>query len=595
VACGAHNDGGAPRVVSAIAIVPDAATVAVNGAQQFEVSPPVEVIWGLAETAGASPPAFPLKTSANGRYLVDRDGQAFFMVGDAAQSAAGALTYAQFTAYVDDRVSRGFNTININFLEHQYAPTPPADRSGHLPFTVSGDFSTPNDAYFAGLENKVAYAESKGVYVFLAFYMGLGTHAEGWYNEVALNSAASCYSLGQYLANGHGIFAGFKGHENVGWVWGADWLFTTDTAVREHLHEVARGVRELAPAHLMSGDWGLGVATQQSGFETYMDLQNTYDYAGLVGTARNGYSYDPSRAIGDGRALSALPQFLKEAAYEAENNPPGGAPAAVRKAHWWTILSGATTGLIYGHRDVWPFAFATAGYSPCLFPGCTDYTSSLGAPGAQDMARLATLMRSIAWHELVPSGTEAPFVGRTLIGDGNDTSEGGSVAAAQSPDGTLLVAYLPVTTSFKVDLRSMAVGMRVRWWNPVSGAYGAPGTSFDAATSYALDDQVYYSGTCYQSLQASSAGHIPDASPTYWKVLARPVNTGDLHLTTPGNNGGANDWALIIDSPSLRCGSISSSGLFTAPSSVPNGVTCQVTATLQGDPTVTAHAQLNLR
>jgi hypothetical protein len=593
--CVAKEGGGGPPVVSTIAISPDPANVTVNGTQQFQVSPPADVFWGIAEMTDAPSPAFPLKASADGRYLVDRNGQPFFMIGDAAQSAAGALTYGQFTDYIDDRVSRGFNTINVNFVEHLYAPNPPADRDGNVPFTVSGDFSTPNDAYFTGLERKVAYAESKGVYVLLAFYMGGGDHSEGWYDELESNSAENCYSLGQYLANGHGAFAGFRAHQNIGWVWGADWLFTTDTGVRDRLHEVARGVRELAPAQLMSGDWGSGNANQQSGFETYMDMQNTYDYAGVVGTARAGYSYAPISAGGDGRVLPALPQFLKETAYEAEGRPPGGTPAAVREAQWWSILSGTTTGLIYGHRDVWPFAFATAGYSPCLFPGCTVYTSSLASPGAQDMGRLATLVRSITWHELVPSGTEVPFLGRTLIADGNDTSDGGSIAAAQSPDGRLLVAYSPTTISFKVDLRSMTVPMRVRWWSPASGSYAVPGTSFDVATTYALEDQVYYRGTCYRSLQASNAGHVPDDSVMYWQATAAPMNTGYLHVTTPGDNGsGADDWVLIIDPPS-RCGSISSAGIFTAPSSVPKGITCQVTATLQGDSSVGARARVNLR
>src|SRR5215470_3288215 len=99
--------------------------------------------------------AFPLRVSANGRYLVDQNGAPFFMVGDAAQSAAAAPTLAQFQTYVDTRVSQGFNTINVNFLEHLYAPNPPADRDGNQPFTTAGDFSMPNDVYFAGVEKKV--------------------------------------------------------------------------------------------------------------------------------------------------------------------------------------------------------------------------------------------------------------------------------------------------------------------------------------------------------------------------------------------------------------------------------------------------------
>jgi hypothetical protein len=87
-----------------------------------------------------------------------------------------------------------------------------------------------------------------------------------------------------------------------------------------------------------------------------------------------------------------------------------------------------------------------------------------------------------------------------------------------------------------------------------------------------------------------------EASPPAFPLKAPPTNTEFLHLTTPGDNGsGVDDWVLIIDSSSPRCGSISSSGLFTASSTVPKGVTCQVTATAQGDPAIIARARLNLR
>src|SRR5262249_7377627 len=157
-------------------------------------------------------------------------------------------------SYIDTRVSQGYNTVNVNFVEHLYAPNPPSDRDGNQPFTTTGDFSTPNDAYFAGLEQKVAYAQSKGVLVSLAFYMGIGQHSEGWYNELAssANTQAVCYAFGKYLANGHGAFGGFKKYPNVIWVWGADWLFQSDTEPRDRLHMVAQGVKDAGATHLMS-------------------------------------------------------------------------------------------------------------------------------------------------------------------------------------------------------------------------------------------------------------------------------------------------------------------------------------------------------
>ena len=458
--------------------------------------------------------AFPLRASANGRYLVDQNGAPFFMVGDAAQSAAAAPTLAQFQSYVDTRVSQGYNTINVNFIEHRYAPNPPADRDGNQPFTTAGTFSTPNDAYFAGLEQKVAYAASKGVLVSLAFYVGGGSHAEGWYNELssAANTQAVCYAFGQYLANGHGAFGGLKSHANVIWTWGADWRFTGDTEARDRLHKIAQGLKDAGSTQLMAGDWGIpgtaqGLATIQSGFQTYMDLESVYAYensGGIVATARAGYSYNPSSAGGDGRGLPALPTYMKETGYEGESNPSG-TPTSVRSYGWNAILNGCTAGYWYGHRDVWDFAFATSSYSGAgLFPPYSPWTTSITSTGAQDMARLATFMGSIAWQKLVPSGTGSPFIGRVLV-PGNDTSTGGAVAAAQASDGTLLLAYVKsgASQSFTVDPRSMSGAARARWWDPTNGAF-------------------------------TNAGSIP--------------NTATQVVNTPGTNGaGANDWLLVLD------------------------------------------------
>ncbi len=472
------------------------------------------IAMGGGRALGAA--AYPLRASGNGRYLVDQNGTPFFMVGDAAQSAAAALTLAQFQSYVDTRVGQGFNTVNVNFIEHQYAPSPPADRDGNQPFTTPGSFSTSNDAYFAGLEQKVAYAASKGVVVSLAFYVGGGSHAEGWYDELssAANTQAVCYAFGQYLANGHGAFGGFKKYPNVMWTWGADWHFTSDVEARDRLHKVAQGIKDAGSAQLILGDWGIpgvdqGLATIQDGFQTYMDLESVYAYTNngdIVGTSRAGYSYKPSSAGGDGRALPALPVYMKETGYEGEANPSGTA-AAVRWYGWTAILNGCTTGYWYGHRDVWDFAYATGGYTGAgLFPPYTAWTTSINSQGAQDMARLATLLGGMAWHKLVPSGTAAPFIGRALI-PGNDTSAGGSISAAQVADGSLLLAYVPSTgtgaQSFTVDPRSLSGPVRVRWWDPTNGSFTGGGAIQSTATQL---------------------------------------------LTTPGTNaGGENDWLLVLD------------------------------------------------
>ncbi|MGB6962736.1 MAG: DUF4038 domain-containing protein, partial [Candidatus Acidiferrum sp.] len=106
---------------------------------------------------------YPLKVSEDGRYLVDQNNKPFRIQGDSAQSLIANLTYAEAQLYLSDRQAKGFNTININLLEHKFAVHPPSDRNGDQPFTSPGDFSKPNEAYFAFADSIIDLAASKGM------------------------------------------------------------------------------------------------------------------------------------------------------------------------------------------------------------------------------------------------------------------------------------------------------------------------------------------------------------------------------------------------------------------------------------------------
>src|SRR5262249_18665548 len=57
---------------------------------------------------------FPLKASANGRYLVDQNNIPFQMVGDSPQSIIGNVSVDDATTFLTDRKGRGFNTVWIS-------------------------------------------------------------------------------------------------------------------------------------------------------------------------------------------------------------------------------------------------------------------------------------------------------------------------------------------------------------------------------------------------------------------------------------------------------------------------------------------------
>ena len=468
--------------------------------------------------------AFPLRVSTDRRYLVDQNGMPFFMIGDSAQTASINLTQSEFQSYIDTRVSQGFNTIYIEFITKIAGYHVPADINQNYPFTTqlgggtynSGsqtpDFTTPNDTYFAALEQKVAYAASKGVYVWLAMALA-DPHQYGWYNEIGANSIANCQSFGTYLANGHGSFGGFKKYSNVAWLWGMDWAYSSDTANEDRLHSIPEYIKAAGSTQPHSAAWlNYWLSTDQLGFKTYIDFNGVYSYLTSSippGTlSRTGYQYVPSSATGDGRSLSALPVYVLETGYENELHP-NGTPAENRLQFWYTTLNGAIGGYWYGQRDIWGFARPDLGYSPCVYSGCTDWRTSISSTGAGDMGRISALLRSLPWQGLVPSGTTLPFIGRKLVPSGETSDGTGNPAAAQSADGGLLLVYVPSsgagTQTITIDPRGMSGTSRARWWDPTAATFR-------------------------------------DASPS------SIANTTTQALTTPGaNSAGQNDWLLVLD------------------------------------------------
>ena len=107
--------------------------------------------------AGTTPPTtnYPLKVSANGRYLVDQNNAPFLLTGDSPQALIVNLSEAEAESFFADRQAGGFNLVWINLLCATYTGGR-ADAStsdGIIPFTTAGDLSTPNENYFARVDH----------------------------------------------------------------------------------------------------------------------------------------------------------------------------------------------------------------------------------------------------------------------------------------------------------------------------------------------------------------------------------------------------------------------------------------------------------
>jgi len=226
------------------------------------------------------------------------------------------------------------------------------------------------------------------------------------------------------------------------------------------------------------------VATDQTSFGTSMTLNGAYSWSGDVNTqGRKAFGHTP-----------AQPAFLLEEPYD-EEGPDGNSynPSAtqpVRRFQWWGWLS-TVGGFISGNGYVWEFG--------------SSWKAHLGTQGATDMGRLNAFIRGIPWQQLAPSSMNG--MKNLVTAGGGNPGDAGYVAAAATPSGTLLVAYVPPGHSgtITIDMTAMAGMSRARWFNPTTAAY-------------------------------TMIGSYP--------------NTGPQVFTSPGNNGsGSSDWVLVVDQP----------------------------------------------
>jgi hypothetical protein len=473
-------------------------------------------------SAAAATPSFPLTHSADKRYLVDRDGVPFPILGRTAWFIT-SLRAVDWLAFLDDTAARGYTAIEFHVVNHDRRGNhPPFDGGGNPPFLKrldggrwngslsysniereAPDFTTPNPAYWDGVDALLAFCQSNGMLAFMfPAYVGYPGTDQGWMAEITANGAARMKTYGAWLA------ARYRTQANIVWMLGGDnGTFGAAEAAAEA--GLLAGLKSVAgqQSTMFSAEWSSdSIAAAHPAYGSAMTLDGAYSWRGDVNSwGRAAYAHEPKR-----------PAFLLEEPYDQEGPDGNGvnphATQPVRRFQWWGWLS-TISGYIAGNGYVWPFT--------------SNWRARLDTPGARDMARLNAFIRSIAWYRLVPSGLAGtrPIVTsgesaidtgwfdsltswavRTVTGRDPAVSAADYVAAAAAPDGSLMVAYLPPAHAgpITVDMTVMARPARARWLDPTT------------ARLVAIGDGL--------------------------------ANAGQRLFTPPGRNGaGAADWVLMLD------------------------------------------------
>jgi Protein of unknown function (DUF4038)/Putative collagen-binding domain of a collagenase len=412
-------------------------------------------------------PAYPLRLSANHRYLVDQSGRPFLMVGDTPQGLMGRLTEQDAEQYFADREAHGFNTMGWvdvacagrDFPDDLDGSTP----DGIRPFAayVAGgtdythyDLTKPNEAYFTRLDHILQIAAAHDIYVFVD-----PMETIGWLPTLRNNGLKAAYAYGQYLGRRYKSFA------NVGWISGNDfnnWRVSTDDALAQ---AVAKGIKSEAPGQLQTVELNVNTSSSLDDptWAPIISLNGTYTYSATYIQMLHSYNQKP-----------VIPAYLLEAHYDLEQvgDPTDyGTPEVLRREEYWTMLSGGI-GQFYGNRYTWS-----------LTPGWQGY---IDTPGVAQLDIWKDFFLSLPWQELVPDQKhETVTAGYGTFGNDDvhfdpkqltarmdlKVSDSDYATAARTADGSYVVVYMPTAHTITVDMSRMRGSAVAEWFDPSNGEY----------------------------------------------------------------------------------------------------------------------------
>ncbi len=393
--------------------------------------------------AQANRGAIPLVVDPTGRYLVDQNQVPFLLQGDAAWSLIVATSDQEAEQYLSNRAAKEFNAVLVNLIEHHFCRKPPANAAGDPPFVTPGDFTTPNEKYFAHADHVIRRAGECGIQVLLApIYLGYVGTEEGWIEELKSLPQEKCLEYGRYLGKR------YKDFDNIIWVMGGD---RNPQDVLEKVDLIALGIREFDKRHLFTAHGSSDLSTfEQFRSGGWLEINSAYSYGIVHQRLFSDYSHRP-----------VLPVFLIEACYEGEHNA---SEVQIRRQAYWAILCGGF-GHVFGNNPIWHFD------GPTLFPFQGTWQQAMDLPGSVDMMYWGRLFRSRPWFALVPDQKHEVItrgLGEFL---GNDF-----LAAGRTPDGGTVIAYMPTRRTLTADMSKISGSQARAWWfDPRTGQAASAG------------------------------------------------------------------------------------------------------------------------
>src|SRR5215471_15126612 len=436
---------------------------------------------------------YPLKASANKRYLVDQNNQPVFLVGDSPHAMFVNLTVSDAATYMANRASYGINALWVEVLCGSYIPNCRADFStqdGIVPFSTPGDISTPNPAFFSRIDAMIATAAQNGITLLIDTW-----ETGGEMPLLRSNGNTKAFNYGAYLGNR------YKDSPNIIWITGNDFQSYLDNTDNGLIHSIMHGIASVDSNHLQT---------------TQLYLNGSHDDALLLPltSLAAAYTYSPTYAqiYKEYNATPTLPVFMEEANYEGENNL-GADPSSfkvLRQQEYWSMLSGALAGQLYGSSVT---AYFKKGWQ-----------HGLDTPGIAQLRIMKNFFTALQWWSLVPDQTH------TVVTSGYGTFSASGpihtnnyVTTARISDGSVVLAYTPASTTLTVDMTKLSGPSTARWFDPSNGTYrsisGSPLSNARTMTFTTPGNNGDGDSDWVLVLEASASAKPPPSAPTGLRII----------------------------------------------------------------------------
>lgn len=394
-----------------------------------------------------------LRVSPDNRTLAYADGAPFLWMGDTGWYTLRQSHLNEWQKYIVNRAEKQFTVVQAHVAD-SWGPAPNAQ--GQMAF----EKDIPNPLFWSDLEEKVEYANQKGLVIYL---VGLGASGKGGYLAAMNTKTFAQYITGRFA----GSFVIFSP--------------SMDAHYDARNDEVGTYLKEADPRHLISQHVGTDVSAAVE-----YHPKKYLDFTSLQSGHHGGKVEEAYRAAREWSSIlwnknPTKPVINAEGMYDGlgNNEGPHWRETDVRKIGWLSWLSGSL-GYTYGagKRKAGTIRGDDAGGGVWLFnkdKASYDYwEKAMEWESAHQMTYLKKFFDAIAWWRLQP----APELIRN-----QPSLPVNTMVAAKSAAGDLVVAYLPDNAAIELDMQPLAKGLSGKWYNPVTGNYFPVNQDFDYAGS----------------------------------------------------------------------------------------------------------------